>query len=159
MKRIATLFVLIAAAVVLGACAHGGPHGSGCPNCPHGGPTATQKAPQSSSAIYWCNCGPDCKCNSVSTQPGKCSCGKEMVGGHVIWVEGNTALACTCGPDCSCKIDPNDHSKCGCGKPVKKIDLKGTGLYFCNCHGACGCNTISDKPGSCKCGMPLHQAQ
>jgi len=30
MKRIATLFVLIAAAVVLGACAHGGPHGSGC---------------------------------------------------------------------------------------------------------------------------------
>jgi hypothetical protein len=83
-----------------------------------------------------------------------------MAGGHVIFVEGNTALACTCGPECSCAIDPNDHGKCGCGKPVKKIDLKGTGLYFCNCGGACACGSISDKPGSCRsCGMELHQAK
>jgi hypothetical protein len=82
-----------------------------------------------------------------------------MVGGHVVFTEGNTALACTCGPTCTCKIDPKDHTKCGCGKPIKKINLEGTGLYFCNCGGSCGCNTLSDKPGACKCGMPLHQAK
>lgn len=166
------LFVLVAAAVVLGACAHGpGHHGTECPkgqnqpcppcpNCPQGGPGAAEKAPQSSGAIYWCDCGPECKCNSVSTKPGKCGCGKEMAGGHVVWAEGTTVLACPCGPGCSCAIDPKDHGKCGCGKPVKKIDLKGTGLWFCNCGGACGCGAVSDKPGPCTgCGMQLQQAK
>ena len=46
--------------------------------------------------IYWCACGPECKCNTMSLKPGKCACGKEMVGGHVVFMEGNTALACTC---------------------------------------------------------------
>jgi hypothetical protein len=164
MKRIAALLVVIAAAVVIGACcAHGPGQGPGpghpCPNCPHGGPGAVEKAPLSTGAIYWCACGPECKCNSVSTKPGTCSCGKEMVGGHVVFTEGNTALVCTCGPGCSCAIDPNDRTKCGCGKPIKRIDLKGTGIYFCNCGGSCACNTVSDKPGTCKCGMQLHQAQ
>ena len=168
MKRVATLLVLVAIAFV-GACAHGRHHGPGgpgcpkgqpCPNCPQGSAAAAEKSKLSASTIYWCNCGPECKCNSVSLKPGKCSCGKEMAGGHVVWIEGNTALACTCGPDCSCAIDPKDHSRCGCGKPVKKIDLKGTGLYFCNCGGACGCSTVSDKPGSCSsCGMELHQGK
>lgn len=162
------LFVAIAAALVVGACAHGGKHhpceeGKGpcppCPNCPQGAPAGAEKAPQQSSVIYWCNCGPECKCNAVATKPGKCGCGKEMAGGHVLFIEGSTALVCPCGPDCTCKIDPKDHSKCGCGKAVKKIDLKGTGLYFCNCAGACGCATVSDKPGTCKCGMELHQAK
>jgi hypothetical protein len=174
MKRIATLLVVAAAMVVIGACAHGPHHGAGgpgdagcpkrqncppCPSCPKGGPAAAaEKAPQSLSTIYWCNCGAECKCNSVSTKAGKCSCGKEMAGGHVVWVEGSTALVCTCGPECSCAIDPKDHTKCGCGQPVKKIDLKGTGLYYCNCGGSCGCNAVSDKPGSCSaCGMELHQ--
>jgi len=174
MKRLATLFVLIAAAAfVVGACAHGphhGPGGPGCPksgqpcppcaNCPQGGPAAAEKAGQASAPIYWCNCGPECKCNSVSTKPGNCTCGKPMAGGHVIWAEGNAVLACTCGPDCRCEIDPKDHSKCGCDKPVKKIDLKGTGLYFCNCGGSCACGAVSDKPGPCgSCGMQLQQAK
>jgi hypothetical protein len=77
----------------------------------------------------------------------------------VVFTEGNTALVCTCGPDCSCANDAKDSSKCGCGKPIKRIDLKGSGLYFCNCGGSCGCNVVSDKPGTCKCGMQLHQAQ
>ena len=157
MKRFAAVLVLVAAALVIAACAHG--PGQPCASCPAGGPGAAQKAAQSSAAIYWCNCGPECKCNSVSTKPGKCSCGKEMAGGHVVFTEGNTALVCTCGPDCSCAIDPNDHTKCGCGKPVRRIDLKGTGLYFCNCGGACACNTVSDKPGTCKCGMQLQQSK
>lgn len=27
---------------------------------------------------YACNCGPKCKCNSISQAPGKCPCGTEM---------------------------------------------------------------------------------
>jgi hypothetical protein len=27
---------------------------------------------------YMCNCGPDCKCDTISQNPGKCTCGKEM---------------------------------------------------------------------------------
>jgi hypothetical protein len=154
MKKLAAVLVLIASAFVLGACAHEGSGHKGM----HEGQGAKAMT-QGSSVIYWCACGPDCKCNSVATKPGKCSCGKEMAGGHVVYMEGNTALACTCGPTCTCKIDPKDHTKCGCGKPIKRIDLTGTGIYFCNCGGSCGCNTISDKPGTCSCGMPLKQAQ
>lgn len=109
--------------------------------------------------IYFCDCGADCKCDKVSKEPGKCGCGKDMVGGHVLKIEGDEALVCVCGPDCTCKLDPNDPAKCGCGKTVKRVSLKGTGLYFCNCGGTCFCNTVSDKPDTCKCGMPLHQAK
>lgn len=148
MKTQRRLFLLsitvLLAGALLGACASMG-----------GGKGAAGRR----DAIYWCACGSDCKCNSVSTHPGKCACGKEMAGGHVIFMEGTTALVCACGPHCSCKIDPNDHGKCGCGKPVKRIDLTGTGIWFCNCGGSCGCNTVSDKPGTCTCGMPLRQAK
>jgi hypothetical protein len=27
---------------------------------------------------YTCDCGPDCKCNTISQNPGKCTCGAEM---------------------------------------------------------------------------------
>jgi hypothetical protein len=27
---------------------------------------------------YTCACGPDCKCDTISQKPGKCTCGKEM---------------------------------------------------------------------------------
>jgi hypothetical protein len=154
MKRFAAVFVVIAAALVLGACAHEGGTHQGMNK--GAGAAGTAKG---TSVIYWCACGPECTCNSVSTKPGTCSCGKEMAGGHVVFMEGTTALACTCGPACTCAIDPKDHTKCGCGKPIKRINLEGTGLYFCNCGGSCGCNTVSDKPGACTCGMPLHQAK
>ncbi len=155
MKRFAAVLVLIAAALVSGACATEGGKRQGM----HEGKGPMAGVSQGSSVIYWCACGPECKCNTVSTKPGMCSCGKEMAGGHVVFIEGNTALVCTCGPTCTCRIDPNDHTKCGCNKPVKRIDLTGTGIYFCNCAGSCGCNTISDKPGTCPCGMQLHQAK
>lgn len=155
MKRFAAAFVLIAAAIVLGACAH---HGGGHQG-KHKGHGSMEGRSHGSSVVYWCACGPECKCNTVSLKPGKCSCGKEMAGGHVVFTEGNTALACTCGPTCTCKIDPTDNAKCGCGKPIKRLNLEGTGLYFCNCGGSCGCNTLSDKPGACMCGMQLHQAK
>lgn len=29
-------------------------------------------------AKYMCDCGPDCKCNTISQNPGNCTCGKKM---------------------------------------------------------------------------------
>ncbi|NTV12587.1 MAG: hypothetical protein HGA96_01420 [Desulfobulbaceae bacterium] len=108
--------------------------------------------------LYTCNCGDKCKCNSVSTAPGKCKCGSPLKWGHVLKTEGNEALICQCDEGCTCSLDPKDPSKCGCGKPVKRVNLAGSGLYFCNCGGSCMCNTVSAEPGKCKCGMDLKKA-
>ena len=106
--------------------------------------------------LYTCDCGPECKCNSMSTKPGNCACGKPMKWGHVIKTEGDEAILCTCAEGCKCSgLDPNDPAKGACGNPVKRVSLKGTGIYFCNCGGSCACNTVSDGPGKCKCGMDL----
>ena len=78
--------------------------------------------------LYTCDCGPQCNCNSVSTKPGNCKCGKPMKWGHVIKIEGNDAILCQCAEGCKCSIDPNDPTKCGCGNPVKRVSLKGTGI-------------------------------
>lgn len=108
--------------------------------------------------LYYCDCGADCKCNSVSTKPGNCKCDKPMKWGHVLKIEGDEALVCTCAEGCKCSLDPKDPSKCGCGQSVKRISLKGTGVYFCNCGGSCMCNTVSDSPGKCKCNMDLKKS-
>ncbi|OGW28431.1 MAG: hypothetical protein A2X59_00495 [Nitrospirae bacterium GWC2_42_7] len=121
--------------------------------CATMGDSKTEK--QRSDVLYTCDCGPECKCNSMSTKPGNCTCGKPMKWGHVVKTEGDEALLCTCAEGCKCAIDPNDPSKCGCGKPIKRVNLKGTGIHFCNCGGSCMCNTVSDKPGKCRCGMDL----
>lgn len=109
--------------------------------------------------LYSCDCGPDCRCNAVSTAPGNCTCGKPLAWGHMVRVEGNEALLCTCKEGCQCRIDPQDATRCGCGNPVKRVSLAGSGLYFCNCGGACGCNTVSTGPAECRCGMPLKTAK
>jgi len=112
-----------------------------------------------SDVLYTCDCGPECKCNSVSTTPGNCSCGKPMKWGHILKVEGNEAIVCQCGEGCSCAgLDPNDPSKCACGQKVKRVNLDGTGVHYCNCGGSCYCNTASDEPGKCKCGMKLKKS-
>jgi hypothetical protein len=115
--------------------------------------TEEKKDPSPGSMLYVCNCGSDCKCNTVSVKPGKCTCGGDLVAMHVLKIEKDEALLCTCGGDCKCKISESDPSKCGCGKPIKRVSLKG--LYVCNCGKGCNCNTISDKPGKCKCGNDL----
>ncbi len=112
-------------------------------------------AEERTDVLYYCDCGPECHCNSVSTSPGNCKCNKPMKWGHVIKIEGDEAILCTCAEGCKCSIDANDPTKCGCGNKVKRVSLKGTGIYFCNCGGSCHCNTVSDKPGKCKCGMDL----
>ncbi len=127
---------------------------SGCVTTP---PAATQD--DRHDVLYSCNCGAQCKCNSVSLKPGNCSCGSPLQWGHVIKVEGNEAILCTCKEGCKCAIDPKDSTKCGCGSVVKRVNLQGTGTFFCNCGGSCGCNTLSDKPASCKCGMPLKKTE
>jgi hypothetical protein len=142
MKNYLKLFLLGAVLVLVASCA---------------GLTTTSKEEARTDVLYTCNCGPECNCNSVSTHPGNCKCGKPMIWGHVLKIEGNEALVCTCKEGCTCKLDPNDPTKCGCGKKVKRVSLVGTGIYFCNCGGSCFCNTVSDKPGKCKCGMPLHK--
>lgn len=109
--------------------------------------------------LYTCNCGDQCKCNSVSTTPGNCKCGKPMKWGHLLKMEGNEALICQCDEGCTCSLDPKDATKCGCGKPVKRVNLAGSGLYFCNCGGSCMCNTVSAEPGQCKCGMALKKVE
>lgn len=116
---------------------------------------AAKAAEERHDVLYTCDCGPECKCNSVGIHAGDCKCGKPMKWGHVIKIEGNEAILCTCAEGCKCGIDPKDPTKCGCGKSVKRVSLVGTGIYFCNCGGSCYCNTVSDKPGKCKCGMDL----
>ena len=108
-------------------------------------------------AYYVCNCGPDCKCDTVLSEPGKCKCGKDAAPMHLLAIEGDTAIFCTCGADCTCKRSAEDPNMCGCGKPVKKVSLKGK--YVCACGPDCKCGTISDKPGNCSCGSPMKQVQ
>ncbi len=105
--------------------------------------------------LYLCSCGAECKCKVASTKPGKCGCGHDLIPGHLRKMEGDTALLCMCGTDCGCSIDPKNATKCGCGKPLRKISLKGSGIYFCICGSTCACNTVSDQPGQCKCGKQL----
>jgi len=112
-----------------------------------------KKAP----VYYVCGCGADCNCGAISTEPGKCKCGKDMVQMHLLSVEGSDALLCTCGADCNCKIDPSDKTKCGCGKPVKTVSIKGK--YACACGPDCSCGMISDKPGKCGCGKDLKMVE
>lgn len=137
MKKIGILMLLVFSLLILGSA----------------GVKAEGEARQD--VLYYCACGKDCHCDSVSVKPGNCKCGKPMKWGHVLKVEGNEALVCTCSEGCTCSLDPKDSSKCGCGNPVKRVNLKGSGLHFCNCGGSCMCNTVSDKPGKCKCGMEL----
>jgi hypothetical protein len=108
--------------------------------------------------VYTCGCGPECKCSTVKAEPGTCGCGKPLVWGHVVKVEGDVALVCTCAEGCTCTIDKADPTKCGCGKELRRVSLKGSGLYFCNCGGSCTCNHISATPGKCGCGMDLKRA-
>jgi hypothetical protein len=106
-------------------------------------------------AYYVCNCKDDCKCNFVAKKPGKCNCGSDLVGMHVLAIEKGTGIFCRCGTDCTCERNKSDSSKCSCGKSVKMVSLKGK--YICACGPDCNCGTISDKPGKCHCGKDLKQ--
>jgi hypothetical protein len=78
-------------------------------------------AADKSKVYYVCNCKDDCKCNTISKNPGKCTCGNELVAMHVLAIEKDTAVFCRCGADCTCELSKTDPSKCGCGKEMKQI--------------------------------------
>ena len=112
-------------------------------------------AADKSKVYYVCNCKDDCKCNTVSKEPGKCTCSTALVPVHLLAIEKDTAVFCRCGADCTCERSKTDPSKCGCGKPVKMVGLKGK--YVCACGSDCQCGAISDKPGKCGCGKEMKQ--
>ncbi len=90
--------------------------------------------------VYACNCGEKCACNTMSRNPGNCTCGKEMVKAKVTKVEeGKVHLmakgwdkervfkttgkyACACGPDCKCDTISQNPGKCTCGSEMKKVN-------------------------------------
>lgn len=164
--------VLVVAGLLAAGCygmhqRHRDAHHPRCGDCPmhakmmkkgsmqHGKHVAMNQQGERRDLVFLCDCGPQCKCDSIATTPGNCACGEPMRGYHVVKVEGDEALLCTCGPQCRCSIDPEDPTRCACGNQVKRVSLKGSGLYFCNCGGACTCNTVADGPGQCLCGMQL----
>ena len=85
--------------------------------------------------IYVCNCGEACDCDTISRNPGNCTCGKPLVKAKVtkvekgmIYVEGQTKgfksvgkYACACGPACKCDTISQKPGKCTCGKEMKKV--------------------------------------
>jgi hypothetical protein len=85
--------------------------------------------------IYACNCGEECLCNTMSRNPGKCTCGKDMVKAKVTKVEEGKAYLMAEGWK-------------------KERVFKTTGKYACGCPN-CKCDTISQKPGKCTCGKEM----
>lgn len=112
-------------------------------------------AAEGGKGYYVCNCMDDCTCNTISREPGKCKCGSDLMGMHLLAIEKDTAVFCRCGTECTCERSKDDPDKCGCGKPVKKVSLKGK--YVCACGADCACNSISDSPGKCACGKDMRQ--
>ncbi len=86
--------------------------------------------------IYACDCGEKCPCLTMSNNPGKCTCGKEMVKAKVTKAEGDTLML---------KSEKWD----------KERPFKASGSYACACPPACKCDTISQNPGKCTCGVEM----
>jgi hypothetical protein len=85
-----------------------------------------------------CPCGDDCKCDTMARNPGKCSCGKDMIKAKVTKVEkgkltmdsrkrpfvSTGKFACGCGPDCKCDTISQNPGNCTCGKPLVEVKAK-----------------------------------
>jgi len=84
--------------------------------------------------VHVCGCGEGCHCSSISAEPGKCKCGKDLIPATVTSVEGTTIT-----------VDRG-------GKPGE-TSFKAT--YKCGCGEACKCNTVALAPGKCHCGKDL----
>jgi hypothetical protein len=86
--------------------------------------------------VYACNCGEKCPCNTMSRNPGKCTCGTDMVKAKVLKVGPGRAEV---------KAESWDTARV----------FKTTGKYTCNCGPNCKCDTISQNPGKCTCGVDM----
>jgi hypothetical protein len=86
--------------------------------------------------IYVCNCGEKCPCNTMSRNPGNCTCGSEMAKAKVLKVTPGKAEV---------KADSWDKAR----------TFKTVGKYTCGCGPNCKCDTISQNPGKCTCGADM----
>jgi hypothetical protein len=91
--------------------------------------------------LYVCACGEGCPCDTMSRNPGKCTCGKDLVKTKVTKVEeGKIYVAsrrkpfvsmakyvCDCGPDCKCDTISQNPGNCTCGKKMKMVEVKAKG--------------------------------
>ncbi len=87
--------------------------------------------------VYTCACGDACPCNTVAAEPGKCSCGKELMERTVLKVDAENIYVCNCGAKCKCTGVSADGAKCSCGKELRafpKADK--VGCACCRKNGA-----------------------
>ena len=90
--------------------------------------------------VYACNCGQACNCDTLSHNPGTCTCGKDMVKATVTKVGEGTALLKASGWE-------------------KERTFKTAGQYACACGEACKCGSISQNPGKCTCGTDMQKVK
>ena len=84
--------------------------------------------------VYACNCGPECPCDTLSKNAGKCTCNVDLVKATVKSVGDGTAVLLVNG---------------------QERTFKTVGKYACACGPQCPCNTISQNPGKCTCGVEM----
>ena len=82
--------------------------------------------------IYVCGCGEGCPCDTMSRNPGTCTCGKDLVKTKITKIEAG-------------KITVEARTK-----PFVSV-----GKYACACGPGCKCDTISQNPGNCTCGKKM----
>ena len=88
--------------------------------------------------LYVCACGEGCPCDTMSRNPGQCTCGKDLVKTKVTKVEkgkitvesrekpfvSKGKYACACGPDCKCDTISQNPGNCTCGKKMVEVKAK-----------------------------------
>ncbi len=82
--------------------------------------------------IYVCGCGEGCPCDIMSRNPGKCSCGNDLVKSKITKVEKGKITV-----------------------EARKKPFVSVGKYACACGSECKCDTISQNPGNCSCGKTM----
>jgi hypothetical protein len=82
--------------------------------------------------LYVCACGEGCPCDTMSRNPGQCSCGKDLVKTKVTKVGKGTITV-----------------------ESRKKPFGSVGKYACDCGPECKCGTISQSPGNCTCGKKM----
>ena len=88
--------------------------------------------------LYVCGCGESCPCDTMSRNPGKCTCDKDLVKTKVTKVEkgmitvesrkkpfiSKGKYACACGPECKCDTISQNPGNCSCGKKMMEVKAK-----------------------------------
>jgi hypothetical protein len=84
--------------------------------------------------VHVCGCGAGCTCGTIKAEPGKCSCGQDLIPAKVTKVE-----------DGKITVDRG-------GKPGETTFKA---AYKCGCGAGCTCNSAALAPGKCHCGKDL----